>query len=141
MRAATSCWLAALVITIVIANCTAPTSPAVNAAQSDTALSDSTIARAVRWRLDSLGCLNYRSVELANAVLNELPENYKNCDSILSLLGTPNEKSTGSDYITYIYYFQIICEQMEGETPDMQWIEFTFMSKDHKFDRLSFGAN
>lgn len=141
IKTVTYYWLLVVVMMAVSAGCVRTTSSSGNGSQAVKPLSDSTIVRAERWRLDSLGCLNYRSVDVANAILNELPENYKNCDSMLVLLGAPNGKSQDTGYITYIYYFQIICEQMEGETPDMQWMDFVFRSNDRKFDHLAFGAN
>lgn len=125
---------------VLIAACTSSSSSVSGSAKTDELPTDSVMARASRWRLDSMGCRNIRSMNLAKSIIYELPENYKNCDSVRMLLGLPEGRSENKDYIELSYYHHSDCI-LGGDTAHPQWISFVFNTADKKFNNLSETAN
>lgn len=131
------CIIGVFLFGAVCSSCVAP----VTGSAKTNPLTDSVIAKSARWRLDSAGCLHYRSERLAINIVAELPESYRNFDSLLVLLGPPDARVENADFLYLSYLDHSICYTIEGDTPDSQWVSFEFDPVTRKLLRIGGGAN
>lgn len=120
--------------------CSSKVAPIAGPAKTAPPLTDSVIAKSARWRLDSAGCLHYRSLRLANNIVAELPESYKNFDSLLVLLGPPDARVENAHFLSLTYLDHSICYTIEGDTPDIQGVSFEFDPVTRKLLRIGAGS-
>ena len=120
--------------------CSSTVAPVAASAKTTPPLTDSVIAKSARWRLDSAGCLHYRSLLLANNIVAELPESYKNFDSLLVLLGPPDSRVENADFLSLTYLDHSICHTIEGDTPDIQGVSFDFDPVTRKLIKIGAGG-
>lgn len=81
------------------------------------------------WRIDTCGCLGYRSLETAQTLIDEFDLLDKNIDEFESVFGIPNEKGYHGKKIVLSYYLQSVCDSNNKlvENADRCWVDFIFV--------------
>lgn len=94
-------------------------------------LNDSINTIVKEWRIDSLGCLNLRTIEKANTLFKVLQFNKKKGKEIIEILGSPNYISNYGPNFCYSYIFNALCYNNKLiDSADYCWIDFLFNSND-----------
>jgi hypothetical protein len=114
--------------------------PVTTTSPSGASLTDSVLVKTDRWRADSAGCFHYRSLALAKEIVFVLPEEYRNFDSLLVLLGPPDARVENKSFLSLSYLHHSICSASQ-DTPDTQWISFDFDPHTRKFIRVGQGGS
>lgn len=82
-----------------------------------------------KWRMDTCGCLGYRSIEIARALIDEFDLLDKSTDEFERVFGISNEKECNGEEIVLSYYLQSVCDNNNKllEDADKCWVDFVFI--------------
>ena len=88
------------------------------------------------WKNDKGGCNHLRNRSMAQFIVDSLPADLRNVDSMLRYLGPADEESGNGEFRILNYYYHSTCNNGRAvDSADQQWIEFVF-TPDGKFKSM-----
>lgn len=86
------------------------------------------------WKRDAGGCLHIRTFRMAKNIVDSLPDELLNLDSMRLYLGPADKSNSSTHYNTLEYYYNSVCAaNVPVDSTDKQWIEFVFDAQTRKF--------
>ena len=81
-----------------------------------------------KWIQDSLGCVQLRTLELADSLIEKYDLLHKSTREFLLVFGKPNEILSTKEKLYLRYYMESECEKgLLIEDADKSWIDFVFI--------------
>jgi hypothetical protein len=79
------------------------------------------------WKSDRGGCAHVRNRGMAQSIMDSLPADLRNIDSMQKYLGNADYEHGNSEHRILDYYYHSTCNQgVPVDSADQQWVEFVF---------------